>query len=169
MSFKIYTKGKETCLTSNFTFFYVKLSYIIQASKETVRALKRKDNRPTFSGLKLFLFNLQRSGETHAAGKDSLNRSCRCSWQRRTVRKRDTRSLNEPGKDGQSHPVANALSSHLAQLRFRPMSPALFLRWGLCCSAPPFPPGGLAGIILAVPIKLFIWLFGETEGKCSHT
>lgn len=124
---KYILKAKKL-LPFNFTFFYVKLSYIIQASKETVRALKRKDNRPTFSGLKLFLFNLQRSGETHAAGKDSLNRCCQCSWQQRTVRKRDTRSLNEPGKDGQSRPVANALSSHLAQLRFRPMSPALFLR-----------------------------------------
>lgn len=124
---KYILKAKKL-LPFNFTFFYVKLSYIIQASKETVRALKRKDNRPTFSGLKLFLFNLQRSGETHAAGKDSLNRCCQCSWQQRTVRKRDTRSLNEPGKDGQSRPVANALSSHLAQLRFCPMSPALFLR-----------------------------------------
>lgn len=62
-------------------------------------------------------------------------------------------------EEGQLQPSAKQLTGDLAQQRFLPRCPTLFLTWSPCCSTPPVSPDGLTGIILAVPIKLFIWLF----------
>lgn len=59
----------------------------------------------------------------------------------------------------QLQPSARQLTGDLAQQRFLPRCPSLFLTWSLCCSTPPVSPDGFTGIVLVVPIKLFIWLF----------
>lgn len=61
--------------------------------------------------------------------------------------------------EGQLQSSAKQLTGDLAQQRFLPRCPTLFLTWSLCCSTPPVSPDGLTGIVLVVPIKLFIWLF----------
>lgn len=61
--------------------------------------------------------------------------------------------------EGQLQPSAKQLTGDLAQQRSLPRCPTLFLAWSLCCSTPPVSPDGLTGIVLVVPIKLFIWLF----------
>lgn len=65
----------------------------------------------------------------------------------------------QTGEEGQLQPSAKQLTGDLAQQRFLPRCPTLFLAWSSCCSTPPVSPDGLAGIVLVVPIKLFIWLF----------
>lgn len=61
--------------------------------------------------------------------------------------------------EGQLQSSAKQLTGDLAQQRFLPRCPTLSLTWSLCCSTPPVSPDGLTGMVLVVPIKLFIWLF----------
>lgn len=72
----------------------------------------------------------------------------------------------QTGEEGQPQLCAKQLTGDLAQPRFLPRCPTLFLAWSLCCSTPPVSPDGLAGIVLVVPIKLFIWLF-KTRRRAS--
>lgn len=69
------------------------------------------------------------------------------------------KEAQQTGEEGQLQPSAKQLTGDLAQQRFLPRCPTLFFAWSLCCSTPPVSPDGLTGIVLVVPIKLFIWLF----------
>lgn len=68
-------------------------------------------------------------------------------------------TAQQTGEEGQLQPSAKQLTGDLAQQRLLPRCPTLFFAWSSCCSTPPVSPDGLTGIVLVVPMKLFIWMF----------